>query len=256
LEQGRYDLACPKLAESYRIDRSLGALLNLAVCHEREGRVASARAEFVEAAASARRAGDHEREDLARRHAEDLAPKIPRVQFRFVPSTPKTANLELDGVTLLPSAWESPLAVDPGSHTINAQVPGKKLVTSTFVTSANGQTAIVTLGPFEDDHPSPNASSRGIPTRTLLAGATGALGVIGLGLGTYFGIRTFSLKDERSSHCDANNACDPRGLELDSHARDTALVSTISIAAGAALLSLAAVLFFTSPSPTNASRNP
>lgn len=66
LESGKVAEACAKLAESQRIDPRLGTLLNVAACHEQEGRTATAWSEFNEAASQAAIAKQAERETFAR----------------------------------------------------------------------------------------------------------------------------------------------------------------------------------------------
>src|SRR5262245_1202284 len=61
MASGQIADACAKFSESYRIAQRLGTLLNLATCHEAEGKTASAWAEFVEAAALSRRSDQADR---------------------------------------------------------------------------------------------------------------------------------------------------------------------------------------------------
>jgi hypothetical protein len=55
LTEGRVSDACPKFEESHRLDPSGGTILNLALCHEKEGKLARSWSEFNEASAFARR---------------------------------------------------------------------------------------------------------------------------------------------------------------------------------------------------------
>src|SRR5262245_24888909 len=80
MEGGNLAEACPKLAESYRLDRALGTLINLAYCHEKQGKSATAWAEFRQAAAEARALRD-DRETFAQKHIAALEAQLPRVRL-------------------------------------------------------------------------------------------------------------------------------------------------------------------------------
>jgi len=69
MQAKRFSDACPKLAESQRIDPGLGTQYNLADCYEKTGKTASAWINFSEVADAALKDGNVERERVARGRA-------------------------------------------------------------------------------------------------------------------------------------------------------------------------------------------
>src|SRR6185503_2564592 len=125
MEAGRFAEACTKLAESYRLDPAAGTLLNLAVCHESEGRVASAWGEFRQALSDARKANRTDREELAKNSIAKLEPELPFLTI-VVPDFAKVKDLEIlrNGVALGAGGWGTELPIDPGKVEIVARAPG------------------------------------------------------------------------------------------------------------------------------------
>jgi tetratricopeptide (TPR) repeat protein len=89
--------ACPKYAESQRLDPQLGVLLHLADCYEKAGKTASAWASFkdaIEVAARRNASGVNEpRERIARDRAEALAAKLSRITIKV--TKPDLVGLEV-----------------------------------------------------------------------------------------------------------------------------------------------------------------
>lgn len=72
ISEGQVSQACPAFEESERLDPSGGTILNLALCHELEGRLARAWSEFNEAVMFARKDGRRDREVAATDRARAL----------------------------------------------------------------------------------------------------------------------------------------------------------------------------------------
>ncbi len=115
LKQGKYDEACPKLEQSHRLDPALGTLLNLGVCYEELGKVASAWRVYRQVASQAHELAQFERETLAQERLAALEAELPRIVLDFEGSLPISVSLNDQP---LPSAtWNQPLLVDPGRTT-------------------------------------------------------------------------------------------------------------------------------------------
>src|SRR4051812_13667011 len=74
MAKGSYERACPMFAESYKQDPAMGTLLNLALCHEAIGRIATAWGEWRTVEQQARSAVPprEDRIKMAHDHAEKL----------------------------------------------------------------------------------------------------------------------------------------------------------------------------------------
>src|SRR5690242_11600284 len=72
---GRFAEACPKLEESQRLEPKGGTQLNVAACHERLGKIATAWVEFHDAVVAAKTEGHPERERLAQQRVDALEPR-------------------------------------------------------------------------------------------------------------------------------------------------------------------------------------
>jgi hypothetical protein len=258
MKQGALDRACPKFAESHRLAPRLGTLLNLATCHEKQGKTASAWAEFKEAAALARADQRKAREVYARQHAADLEKKLSRVTVE-VDAPAEGTTVRLDGVEIGAAAWGTAVPVDPGTHELAASAPGRRAWSQSIVVEPGPSTLTVRVPALEREAaetatrqppetpttrgPEADRTSDGSAQRTLGWVAIGA-GAVALGVGTWFGVRTFDKQNESEDHC-AGTACDQTGVDLRDEARTSATISTIGFAVGVAGVGAGVVLLLT-----------
>jgi hypothetical protein len=248
LEAGKVDAACTKLEASQKLDPKVGTLLNVAACHELQGRTASAWAEFLEAARMARVAPVRDPralEQTARSRAEALGPRIHRLAIEHPEAIALDVEILLDGRPIPRIAWSTPIPVDPGEIAITAQAPGKAPWTGRVdVTGAPAthSVAVPALAALpsppppvpRDEGPAP-AVPEDEPSRLSSAPFLGGAGVavVGIGVGSWLGLRAIASKKSRDRECD-ETGCSPLGLAEQHDAKTAATVSTIAVAVGGA----------------------
>ena len=250
MEAGRYTEACTKLAESYRLDAASGTLLNLAVCHESEGRVASAWGEFRQALSDARKANRPDREELAKNSIAKLEPELPFLTI-IVPDYAKVKDLEIirNGVALGSGGWGTELPVDPGKVEIVVRAPGflPKTKTLTIQRKQHLSTTIEKLDPA----PVVETVAAGEPGWSGKRKAGAVLfvgGLVGVGVGTYFGFSALSNRDKAADLCptlDGEIRCSVVGSDYSKKADLAAWGANLGIGIGAVALVAGSYLFIT-----------
>jgi hypothetical protein len=245
----RFAEACAKFAKSQELDPSAGTFINLALCHESQGKFATAWAEFNEALSQALRDGRSDREQSAQEHIAALKPKLNQLTVR-VPDAAKLPGLsiKLDDQVYRSALWEVMTPVDPGGHRLEANAPGKKAWSTTVTFDAPGTAQSVDVPALEDAEAEPKGPPFGLTRRT--AGlVVGGAGVVALAVGSYFGLRAFSKNSSSEDAC-RTGVCTQAGLSLSDQARSAAWASNIFVALGLIGVGVGTYLFVTSPSPS------
>jgi hypothetical protein len=283
MKSGRYADACPKLEESERIDPGIGTLLYLGECYDKTGRTASAWATFREAASSAQARGEAERARIATSRADRLQPGLSKLTILVAPETAQLNGLRVtrDNAPVESSLFGVAIPVDPGKYHVLASADGYETFQVDLEVAANADAKslqIPALKPLPKVVGAPSAaplstsmststnSALGAPSTANSAPATdtgpvaaktsslrtaayvsGLLGIVGLGVGSYFGVRAISKNSDAESYCPRGDKCDdPRGVTLTGQAKNAAVVSNITIVTGAAFVVAGIVLYLTS----------
>jgi tetratricopeptide (TPR) repeat protein len=265
MAEGKVTEACEKFEESYKVDPLLGALLNLANCLEKDGRVASAWSRWGEAVELAGRSGD-ERKSFAEEHRVAIGPRVPKL---LISLTGEVGELEVlrDGVAVGRATFNVAIPIDPGAHTIEV-VRGDDVLHRQAIDSKEGEKLEVALNATEIAAKPPIGRRAGAPPpppkKTVAPDETGGsdtqliagfvVGGVGLasGVGGFvFGGLALGKKGEADdpSNCTSSKLCSTQGLDAASTAETFAHVSTGLLAGGGALVALGLVLVLTAPTP-------
>jgi serine/threonine-protein kinase len=260
--------ACRKLEQSQRLDPGAGTLLNLAGCYEHLGRSASAWATYLEAANLAERSGEAEWEAAARKRAASLEPTLSTLTIH-VPKQSHVQDMwiERDGTRVEPAQWGIPIPVDPLRYSVVVSAPGRLSWRTTVLVDGDAGNTSVTVPELAPVVTEPVVASGASPARThperqrpaapdvphhgsgqtTVALAVGGVGVVGLAVGSVFGLMAKSTYDDSSKHCDERNRCSREGLDLDDRAHQFATISTVSFGVGIVAVATGGTLLLTAP---------
>lgn len=243
--------ACPKFEESYRLDPSIGTLLNLALCEEALGHTATAWTkihQFLDAAPVT-----DSRLPLARTKAAKLEAELPRLQLVIEPGGAQT-TVELDDIELRNASLSQAIPVNPGEHVLRVKRPtGEKNETifrirpaETLVLRASvppelapvGAPAAVSAVTPYTAQPAPSAAnSPSTPTvdrgRERTAGyALGAVGVAGLVTSGVFGLMALHDRNVVRDQCPDHDCQSQAGLDAAESGQRNTTVANVAFGVG------------------------
>ena len=266
--KGDYAAACPKFEQSMSLEPGLGTQFNLADCWEHIGRTMSAQALFVGAAASAKAAGQLEREQVLRERAAALEPRIPRLVIEVEGTDPKL-SVKRGDLPLDSEVYGKAEPVDPGSYEIVAKAPGKKTWTKIVDVPPGASIVTVTVPALERLAPEPVAApARDTKKADLKPALTsrnasvsvdrhsngpswgvlglGALGVGGVAVGTIMALKYSSANADAKNICPSSTGCTSQQIaDHDRKVDDSRTARTwtyIGFGVGGASLAAAAAL--------------
>ncbi len=261
MEAGRYNAACPSIAESYRLDARPGTLFTLAECEAKAGRIASAVAHYGDYVAVFSRMPEDQRQRqrgrdvIARQQMDALRPNVPQLIVTLPEGAPAGTSVRMDSIELGTPSLGMSLPVDPGEHRLTVQVPGLQARTTT-VTIGVGETrrvelevpeapptvqprppqpapTTVPMPTIRDDGPR-DASEQGDPRR-VAAYVLGGLALEGLAVGTVTGVIAWQKKGTVDREC-PDAYCSDDGMDAADSGTTYATISTVSFGIGLAAL--------------------
>jgi hypothetical protein len=165
LAAGKVHEACEKFAASQEAEPGLGTLLHLALCHEKEGRTATAWAEYNKGVALAQNRGEKDREKFARDHARALEKQLHKIVIE-VPNRPEGLEIKLDNASFPLGSLGTPIPLDPGEHRVEARAPQKKPYSHVVRLAPSAGTDRVEVPSLEDEGSSSASSVPATPTTT------------------------------------------------------------------------------------------
>jgi len=256
LDQGKAADACPKLAESQKLDPGVGTLLYLADCYKQTGKTASAWGTFREAAYAASAAGQKDREETATKEAAALEGILSKLTVSVERPDIPGLRVMRDGQEVGRALWETPVPVDPGRVVVIAEAPGMiSWKGEGEVPAGGGSTTIrvpmlataptppppvapppaaVAATAAAGPAPKPEASSSGGVQRGI-GYLTIGLGAVGLVSGGVMGLVAKGKYEDSQSECrqsDDTTLCSPEGVEQGESAQSLATAATVVTVVG------------------------
>jgi hypothetical protein len=285
MKRNQFKEACDAFEGSDESDSSPGTEINLALCNEKQGKIATAWGWYRTAAGLADQRNQKERADLARAEAAKLEPKLHKLTIT-VQGAPQGLSVTRNGTVVPNALLGTDAPIDPGDYVFEVSAKGKKSRKHPVHIAAGPGLDRLDVPPLEDapvmatpgptatppagggDYRPPQTGNDGSTQRTvgLIVGGVGILALIGAGGLEIFNLAVTNADYKKiksdSDQCTATNGATsplcagyPGSLQSKDDARHSNQTGAIVIAAsGGALVITGIVLLATAPSSRSAAQ--
>jgi hypothetical protein len=195
------------------------------------------------------------------RRVDEVNAAIPTIIFEAKDAAGNdlsAVKVTMDGEVLAERLEGSALSLDPGEHTFVFETAGQPPLEKKFVIRESqkdrreairfgGPAAAPVPGTPPVDYPQSPEPSHGLGTQKILGIVAAGVGVVGLGVGSAFGLIAMSKKSDAQKIC-PDKCADESGVNAWSDAVSAGNVSTALFIVVGVGIAGAAVLWFTAPS--------
>jgi hypothetical protein len=244
MRRGNFARAYPELVESQLAGPSNGTLLNLMICEEQIGKLASA---WIHGRQLLERLdASDERKTIAARHVEALSRRVPTLTVHLTAAAPADARVYLDGVQLGPSSLGTAMPVDPGIHRMVVSAPGREDHAESIVVAEAGvydRLAEPSGAPPVTEEPPVASTTASFGLRTgspdstthrAIAWPALATGITGFVVGGALALLALERAHEVGSDCPAKQCRDSSGFQAAEEGRWFTAGAVVAFSAGIA----------------------
>jgi len=252
LEHKKYAEACPKFAESARLEPSSGVELALGICYEGLGKTASAWGAYEDAISLARRDNRRDRQRAATARAAALEPNLAHLTIAVPADVASLEGLEVreDDVVVGQAAWNN-APVDPGSHTLAVTAHGKKPWTTTFTVEGPRAQKTIAVPELEAEPVSVAIGGGHVPMVTVTTHPLRLVSVVALGVsaavlvsGSVLGGLAISDASDARKQCPSSPCGNASAVAENGTAASLADWSTVLFVVSGVGIAASVVLFF------------
>ena len=247
LRETNLEQSCKAFRESLELNpQAIGTLMNVALCDEKLGKIASAVRRFSEARDRAKEGNLPDYVAEAEARIAKLKDDVPKVTIRFLGERPPNTRVVIDDKLIAAAEYEkgAPVPVDPGELVIVVSAPGR-LAYETKMMIGKKEEKPIEVPELKKGVTVKSSSRRAVGIITTAAGGTFFL--TGVVLGLYARSAYNTAYDEGCDTVDGEVVCNATQQSETERALTIGNVGTVVGAVGLAATGVGLYLWLTAP---------